>query len=141
MHTRLLLARAFTGSRAFLITFVKELVTREATLLLPTQPNPKPFSPVGGAASGAQPEPLQLHLTANADLNFAQMTLALVGQAVSIKKTGQRIGDQLRNAWGGLIQQYEKEGPALEADEFVGDVSAALIRLAVFPPRRGFGPS
>ncbi|CEH13631.1 Uncharacterized conserved protein [Ceraceosorus bombacis] len=124
----LLVARAFTGSRAFLIAYVKELVAKHPKLLLPTQPNPKAFSPVGGTST-AQSDPLQLYMTANADLNFAQMTLALVGQAVSVKKSGQRVGDQLRNAWGGLIQQYQREGPALEADEFVGDTINGISTL------------
>ena len=118
----LLLARSLTSSRAFLSIFVSRLVAKQPSVLLPTKPNPKPFNPPGGSIAGVEAQ--QLYLTASSSLNFAQMTLAMASQAVEHKKRtqGSRAPDGLRDAWIGLVQQFERESEGDDEDDFVFEV-------------------
>jgi hypothetical protein len=80
----LLLARSITSARGFISIFVSRLVSRHPKILLPVQPNPKPFAPPGGASTSGEVQ--QLYLTASSELNFAQMACAMTSQAVEHKK-------------------------------------------------------
>ena len=117
----LLLARSMTSSRGFMSIFASRLASKHPKILLPVQPNPKPYTPPGGS-SGAN-EPQQLYLTANSELNFAQMALALMTQAADHKRRtkGQRVPDSLRDTWIGLVRQFEKESG--DEDDYIFEVS------------------
>lgn len=139
----LLLARSLTSSRAFLSIFVSRLVAKQPSVLLPTKPNPKPFNPPGGSIAGVEAQ--QLYLTASSSLNFAQMTLAMASQAVEHKKRtqGSRAPDGLRDAWIGLVQQFERESEGDDEDDFVFEVCVSAAKLkreadnaVVFAPSR-----
>lgn len=99
-------------------------------LLLPVTPNPKPYAPPAGTGPRDTSTTQELYLTANADLNFAQMMLALVGQAVSVKKSAQPIPEALKGAWGNLVGQFEREGGAIQTDEYIDEVS---LHSSLFP--------
>jgi hypothetical protein len=118
----LLLARSFTSSRGFLSIYVNRVTTKHPSILLPGQPNPKPYTPPGGVAPGAEVQ--QMYSTASPDLNFAQMAFALVSQAVDHKKRtrGQKVPDSLRDSWITLVRQFERESQD-EEDEFFFEVS------------------
>lgn len=125
----LLLSRALTGAQTFLRQYITLVTKRHSTLLLPVTPNPRPYVPPGTTSPPAGQESQQLYLTANPDLNFAQMALALTVQAVSAQKSGARVPDTLKNAWMALVRQYEREGAALEQDESVREVSRRSLDL------------
>lgn len=118
----LLIARSLTSSRGFMSIFVSRLAAKHPTILLPTQPNPKPYSPPGASASSEHPQ--MLYLTANSDLNFAQMALALSSQAAEHKRRtkGQKVPDSLRDTWMGLVRQFERENQ--DDDDFIFEVSS-----------------
>lgn len=124
----LLLARSLTSSRGFLSMFVSRVATKHPKILLPTQPNPKPFTPPGGVAAGAEVQ--QMYSTASSELNFAQMALALTSQAVDHKKRtkGAKVPDSLRDTWIGLVRQFEKESYE-EEDDFFFEVSLLCVFL------------
>lgn len=67
----------------------------------------------------------QLYLTANAELNFAQMALAMAATAVEHKKKtqGSRVPDSLRETWTTAVRQFEKEADEGE-DEYLEQVRA-----------------
>lgn len=123
----LLLARSLTSSRAFLSIFVSRLASKHPSVLLPVQPNPKPFTPPGGSSAG---DAQHLYLTASSELNFAQMAFAMTSQAVEHKKRnqGSRVPDSLRDAWINLVRQFEKESQEQE-DDFFFEVSGAGVAI------------
>lgn len=119
----LLLARSLTSSRGFLSIFVSRIASKHPKILLPTQPNPKPFIPPGGVTAGTEVQ--QMYSTANSELNFTQMTFALTSQAVDYKKRtkGAKVPDSLRDTWIALVRQFEKENYE-EEDDFFFEVSS-----------------
>lgn len=89
-------------------------------------PNPRPYTAPAGADSPACPPPpkgLQLYVTGNPDLNFAQMALALTLHAIS---TGSRVPDGLKQAWVSLVRQYEREGGEAVHEPGTGDAIQAI---------------
>ena len=76
-----------------------------------------------------------LWITANADINFAQMCLGLVdcswrikGEAEGLSKSERGAApapEALRNAWIALARQFVKEGLAGNVDQIVGEVSTS----------------
>lgn len=122
---RLLSLESPQAARGFLSIFLSRLVSKHPTLLLPVTPNPKPYTaPPGAEAVGvAPPSGLQLYVTANPDLNFGQMALALSLHAYAAKTTGsKRVPDALKSAWAGLVRQFEREADTLHEDG-IGEVS------------------
>lgn len=111
----LLANHAVSQAIAFQDSYLSPIVTRQKSLLLPVSPNPRPYVPPG-APSTSTTSSLQLYLTANADLNFSQMAVALVSES---EKTQGRPPVWLRNAWINLVRQYEREAPALLHEEGV----------------------
>ncbi|CBQ71741.1 conserved hypothetical protein [Sporisorium reilianum SRZ2] len=110
----LLANHAVQQAIAFQQAYLTTLTASLKSLLLPVTPNPRPYVPPGSPTSSSG---LQLYLTANADLNFSQMAVALVSE--SAKLASQRIPDWLRNAWINLVRQYEREAPALTQDDAI----------------------
>ncbi|UZJ55329.1 hypothetical protein CBS101457_004649 [Exobasidium rhododendri] len=133
----LLLARSITSARGFLSIFVSRLVSKHPKILLPVQPNPKPFTPPGGSTASGEAQ--QLYLTANPELNFAQMAMAMTSQAVEHKKRtrGSRVPDTLRDGWIAAVRQFERESEEDEEDDFLFQVLPQLsqIYFDVQPPR------
>lgn len=68
-----------------------------------------------------------MSITANPDLNFGQMALALSLHAKAAKASSGRVPDGLKNAWVALVRQYEREGDAIH-EEGISDVSVLLGR-------------
>ncbi|KAN0063326.1 hypothetical protein ACQY0O_004491 [Thecaphora frezii] len=142
----LLANRAVAPARIFLFSYIDLTTARQKSLLLPVQPNPRPYVPPGsslaaGGGSGSEAKSeLQLYLTANADLNFAQMALALAVEGDRIKSsgTGSRAAPEwLKNAWTALVRQYEREAAALQQEEGVREAIPQLSALYfdIQPPR------
>jgi hypothetical protein len=139
----LLMSRALTASRSYLSIYTSRLVQKHAKILLPVQPNPKPYAPPAGMAK-PQGETQQLYLTANSELNFAQMTLAMCATAVEHKKRtqGARVPDGLRDTWIAAVRQFRKEADEDgDEDEDGADyIEATLPELSkiyfdIQPPR------
>ncbi len=144
----LLIAGKVPAAHAFLKSFIQRIIARPAckNLPLPTGDNPKSFSAPAGisaparkvappgesASSYTQP----LWITANADINFAQMCLGLVdcawrtkGEADGLARSERGaapVPEALRNAWIAMIRQYMKEGVAGNVDQIVAEVSPAV---------------
>lgn len=135
----LLLSRALTASRAYLSIFTSRLVQKHPDILLPVQPNPKPFSPPAGMTKPPG-DAQQLYLTVSPELNFAQMTLAMAATAVEHKKKtqGSRVPDALRDTWISAVRQFEKE-TGEEEDEYFDQVLPDLSKIYfdIQPPRGG----
>ncbi|KIS70366.1 uncharacterized protein UMAG_01535 [Mycosarcoma maydis] len=108
----LLANHAVKAATTFQESYLSTVTARLKSLLLPVQPNPRPYIPPGSATTSSD---LQLYLTANADLNFSQIAVALVCEAAKLS----RVPDSLRNAWIQLVRQYEKEAPALTHEDAV----------------------
>ncbi|SPO38468.1 related to GET4 - protein with a role in insertion of tail-anchored proteins into the ER membrane [Pseudozyma flocculosa] len=130
---------ALRGVMPFLTGYIELTTTRQKSLLLPVQPNPRPYVPPGSSGSAAKSD-LQLYLTANADLNFAQMALALCIEGDRIKSTGsgsRAAPDWLKSAWTALVRQYEREAAALQQEEGVRETIPHLsaIYFDIQPPR------
>ncbi|SNX83364.1 related to GET4 - protein with a role in insertion of tail-anchored proteins into the ER membrane [Melanopsichium pennsylvanicum] len=106
---------------SFQESYLSTVTSSQKSLLLPVTPNPRPYVPPGSPA-GASTE-LQLYLTANPDLNFSQMAVALVSESLKIKTNSNggagRVPDWLRNAWLQLVRQYAREAPALSHEDGV----------------------
>ena len=126
---------AITFQEAYLTT----VTATQKSLLLPVTPNPRPYVPPGSPAPAAGATGLQLYLTANADLNFSQMAVALVSESAKLRSSPQaaRVPDWLRNAWINLVRQYEREAPALAHED---GVRAAIPQIGaewfgLQPPR------
>ncbi|CDR87186.1 related to GET4-protein with a role in insertion of tail-anchored proteins into the ER membrane [Sporisorium scitamineum] len=111
----LLANHAVKQALAFQQVYLTTVTASLKSLLLPVTPNPRPYVPPGSPATPASTTELQLYLTANADLNFSQMAVALVSE--SAKHSPQRVPDWLRNAWINLVRQYEREAPALTQED------------------------
>ncbi|KDN52747.1 hypothetical protein K437DRAFT_292855 [Tilletiaria anomala UBC 951] len=155
----LLIAGKVPAAHSYLKSFISKLVAHPAckTLPLPMEPNPRTFSPPAGVnapparqitPSGEQSDYVQpLWLTANADINFAQMCLGLVDCAWRVKgeakglsqseRGAARAPDALRNAWIALARQYVKQGVAGSVDDVVGEGINTLSGLFfdLQPPR------
>lgn len=113
MHFHSLLSlKSPQAAKGFAGIFISRLASKHASsLLLPVEPNPRPYTaPAGAESAPAPPSGIQLYVTANPDLNFAQMALALSLHGKSIKSSGSRVPEGLRNAWIALVRQYEREG-------------------------------
>lgn len=135
----LLLSRALTASRAFLSIFTSRLVQKHSDILLPVQPNPKPFSPPAGMAKPPG-DAQQLYLTVSPELNFAQMTLAMAATAVEHKKKtqGSRVPDALRDTWISAVRQFENETGDEEGNEYFDSVLPDLSKIYFdIQPQRG----
>ncbi|KAK0544079.1 hypothetical protein OC846_006192 [Tilletia horrida] len=136
----LLAQRALTASQAFLSNFTQLVTKRNSTLLIPIQPNPKPYAPPAALANIPSALPtLNIYVTSNPDLNFAQMALGLVSQA-SGQKSNRRgpVPIELRNAWIHLVRQYQREaGEYFEEEEYVGDALTIIssVYFDIAPPR------
>ncbi|TKY86692.1 hypothetical protein EX895_004332 [Sporisorium graminicola] len=113
----LLANHAVKQALAFQQAYLTTVTTSLKSLLLPVTPNPRPYVPPGSPGSSSSASALQLYLTANADLNFSQMAVALVSESAASSATSQRIPDWLRNAWINLVRQYEREAPALTQED------------------------
>ncbi|KAJ9478390.1 Golgi to ER traffic protein 4 [Pseudozyma hubeiensis] len=83
------------------------------SLLLPVTPNPRPYTPPGSPTPSTD---IQLYLTANPDLNFSQLAVALVSESHKLQR---RVPEWLRNAWIQLVRQYEREAPSLLEEDGV----------------------
>ncbi|PWN47327.1 hypothetical protein IE53DRAFT_390544 [Violaceomyces palustris] len=138
----LLANRALSQARSFLVNFIELATARQKSLLLPVQPNPRPYVPPGSPSTTAKSTDVLLYLTGNPDLNFSQMALALVTEAVQIKSQNDSprkvAPDWLRNAWMALVRQYEREAAALQQEEGVREVIPHLsqIYFDIQPPRQ-----
>ncbi|KAJ1028735.1 hypothetical protein NDA16_001900 [Ustilago loliicola] len=118
----LLANHAVKQALAFQDAYLSIVTKSQKSLLLPVTPNPRPYVPPGSpASSSSSSSGLQLYLTANADLNFSQMAVALVSESSKIKSSSPpaRVPDWLRNAWINLVRQYEREAPALSQEDGV----------------------
>ncbi|EST07515.1 hypothetical protein PSEUBRA_002595 [Kalmanozyma brasiliensis GHG001] len=110
----LLANHAVQPAIAFQETYLTTVTSSLKSLLLPVTPNPRPYTPPGAST----PSNVQLYLTANPDLNFSQMAVALVSESAKLP-ANQRKPDWLRNAWINLVRQYEREAPALTQEDGV----------------------
>lgn len=128
----LLSLQAPQAARGFLSIFLSRLVSKHPTLLLPVTPNPKPYTPPAGAeGASSAPQGLQLYVTANSELNFSQMALALSLHALAAAKTSNnRVPDGLRNAWIALVRQFERESDSLH-EAGIGEVSRVTNERSV----------
>ncbi|SPO23011.1 related to GET4 - protein with a role in insertion of tail-anchored proteins into the ER membrane [Ustilago trichophora] len=116
----LLANHAVSQAITFQETYLTQVTKSQKSLLLPVTPNPRPYVPPGSPTpSTTTNSNLQLYLTANADLNFSQMAVALVSESNKLRTTSSRIPDWLRNAWINLVRQYEREAPALMHEDGV----------------------
>ncbi|CCF53682.1 hypothetical protein NDA11_000562 [Ustilago hordei] len=113
--------RAAKQAIAFQDAYLSIVTKSQKSLLLPVTPNPRPFVPPGPPASTTSSSGLQLYLTANADLNFSQMAVALVSESFKLKSSNPAAPtpDWLRNAWINLVRRYEREAPALSQEDGV----------------------
>lgn len=122
------------AAKGFLGILISRLSAKHSTLLLPVTPNPRAYTPPAGAeAAPAPPQNLQLSITANPDLNFGQMALALCLHAKSAKAASGRVPDALKSAWVALVRQYEREGEAIN-EEGIGEVSTEPEKGSVQTP-------
>lgn len=123
----LLSLNASEAARGFLSIFISRLAAKHSSLLLPVTPNPRPYTaPAGAENAPSPPQNVQMSITANPDLNFGQMALALslhAKAAKAAKASSGRVPDGLKNAWVALVRQYEREGDAIH-EEGISDVSA-----------------
>lgn len=94
-------------------------------MLLPVTPNPKAYQPPANLPKPSG-DAQMLSVTANPELNFAQMMLALASVAVEHKKRtqGSRVPDNLRDSWVAAVRQFEAE---TEEDEWVDSVSVKMV--------------
>lgn len=116
----LLANHAVSQAITFQETYLTQVTKSQKSLLLPVTPNPRPYVPPGSPTpSTTTNSNLQLYLTANADLNFSQMAVALVSESNKLGSTSSPIPDWLRNAWINLVRQYEREAPALVHEDGV----------------------
>lgn len=115
----LLANHAVKPAMAFQEAYLDIVTKSQKSLLLPVSPNPRPYVPSGSPTASSASSGLQLYLTANADLNFSQMAVALVSESAKIKSNNPtaRVPDWLRNAWVNLVRQYEREAPALSQED------------------------
>ncbi|SPO24718.1 related to GET4 - protein with a role in insertion of tail-anchored proteins into the ER membrane [Ustilago trichophora] len=121
----LLANHAVNQAITFQETYLTQVTKSQKSLLLPVTPNPRPYVPPGSptpstttTTTTTNNSNLQLYLTANPDLNFSQMAVALVFESNKLGATS-RTPDWLRNAWINLVRQYEREAPALMHEEGV----------------------
>lgn len=101
-------------------------------------PNPKPYSAPAGVDPSSAPQGQQLYVTANPELNFAQMSLALALHAHNSKP---RVSDGLKNAWIGLVKQFERESDSLHEDgigETINPISTNYFQLQTQRPQGNF---
>ncbi|CAO1620315.1 unnamed protein product [Parajaminaea phylloscopi] len=145
----LLALRAPQAARDFLELFIAQITSKHSSLLLPMNPNPRPYtSPAGVESSAAPPPKLQLSVTANPDLNFAQMALALCLHAAAVKplsssaSSGARVPEGLKGAWVNLVRQYEREGGDSINEQGIGEaisvISTDYFRLQTQRPQGNF---
>ncbi|PWZ00735.1 hypothetical protein BCV70DRAFT_199999 [Testicularia cyperi] len=145
----LLANQAHQQAATFLQKYIDVVTARQKSLLLPVKPNPKPYVTPGApsAAPNAWPNVPEavnsttlLYLTANADLNFAQMVTALVQDSVKLRTSpgsNGRTPDWLKNSWTQVIRQGEREAPSLQLDDGIRQ-SISMISSVYFdiaPPR------
>lgn len=140
---RLLALKAPQAAKGYLGIFITRLSAKHSTLLLPMTPNPRPYStPAGAESAPAPPNGLQLYVTANADLNFAQMATALSVHGSSVKSAGARVPDGLKSAWINLVRQYEREGGDAIHEQGIGDaipaISTVYFELQTQKPQGNF---
>ncbi|KAK0534477.1 hypothetical protein OC834_001867 [Tilletia horrida] len=136
----LLAQRALSASQAFLSTYSQLVTQQNANLLIPIQPNPKPYTPQPALANIPSALPtLQIYVTSNPDLNFGQMSLGLVAQAAGLKSSRRGpVPQELRNAWVIVVRQYQREATEFfEQEEYVGDALTIIssIYFDIAPPR------
>lgn len=140
--------KAPDAAKGFLSIFISRLMTKHPSLLLPMNPNPRPYTTPAGADSASSPAPpppkgLQLYVTGNPDLNFAQMGLALTLHAISSVSSGSsRVPEGLKQAWISLVRQYEREGGEAVHEPGTGDainsVSTSYFQLQAQRPQGNF---
>ncbi|KAE8224864.1 hypothetical protein CF319_g2300 [Tilletia indica] len=136
----LLAQRALSASQVFLSSFSQLATKQTSKLLIPIQPNPKPYTPQPALANipSALPD-LQIYVTSNPDLNFSQMALGLIAQGAGYKSSRRgAVPLELRNAWISVVRQYQREAPELfEEEEYVGDALTIIssVYFDIAPPR------
>ncbi|GAK63371.1 cytoplasmic protein [Moesziomyces antarcticus] len=116
----LLASRNVPAAVAFIQTYLETLTARLRSLLLPISPNPRAFT----APNGTQTD-FKLSITANSELNFAQMATALSLAAQS------GVNDALRTAWANLVRQFERESqPDPNATGAIAQIGTAVFGIA-----------
>lgn len=115
-----LLASNVPAAVAFVQTYLETLTARLRSLLLPISPNPRAFS----APNGTQTD-FKLSITANSELNFAQMATALSLAAQA------GVNDALRTAWLNLVRQFERESqPDPNAASAIAQIGTTVFGIA-----------
>lgn len=111
----LLANHAVQAAITFQQTYLSLVTAAQKSLLLPVTPNPRAYTPPGSST----PTSMQLYLTANADLNFSQMAVALVSESSRIAPSHTSVPDWLKSAWINLVRQYQREAPALSHEHAI----------------------
>lgn len=135
----LLANHATAQTHAFIKAYIDQVTAKHTSLVLPVQPNPRPFVPPSGSSSLG----IKLHVLANFDLNWVQMVVALVRETDAVTGASasapgrKRCPDAYKKAWSDLVTMYQRESQPNHSEEHVLQTVPIIgsIVFGIEPPR------